>query len=225
MKNAALFQAIQATIAEKHMLNHPFYHVWSQGKLTKEELADYLAQYFYLEAAFPRFMSGLHARTLDETMRQKMLENLIHEEHGPHNHVAQLLRLAQQAFGLTQAQILEIGPNEKTTTLIQAFEEATRSEDIQEGLAAMIVYKQQVSDVAQTKLEGLKEHYGVRDEKALEFYSTHAEVNRDYHHMLDQIVTEGEVNKVLNKVRTIRDAFWEFLDGVTTPAILARGAM
>lgn len=225
MKNQALFDSIQEVIGEKHMLNHPFYQVWSKGELTKEELADYLAQYFYLEAAFPRFMSGLHARTMDETMRQKMLENLIHEEHGPNNHVAQLVRLAEQSFGMTKAQILEIGPNEKTQAIIKAFEEATQSKDIEEGLAAMIVYKQQVSDVAQTKLEGLKDHYGVTDERALEFYTTHSEVNRDYHQMLDGIVTEGGVQKVLNKVRTIRDAFWGFLDGVTTPAILARCEM
>src|SRR5690606_20417519 len=127
----------------------------------------------------PRFMSGLHARTLDAGMRQKMLDNLIHEEFGENNHVAQIARLAQDAFGLTQEAIMKIGPNEKTKAIIQAFEEATLSEDIQEGLAAMIVYKQQVSDVAETKLEGLKDHYGVSDEKTLEFYTTHAEVNRD----------------------------------------------
>lgn len=225
MKNQALFDSIEKTIGEKHMLNHPFYKTWSQGDLTKEELADYLAQYFYLEAAFPRFMSGLHARTLDENMRQKMLENLIHEEHGPNNHVAQLLELAENAFGMTKERIMEIGPNEKTKEIIAAFEEATQSEDIQEGLAAMIVYKQQVSDVAETKLEGLKQYYGVTDEKTLEFYTTHAEVNRDYHKMLDEIVEESAVEKVLAKTRTIRDAFWGFLDGVTTPAILARCAM
>ena len=225
MKNTQLFQQIEAVIAEKHMLNHPFYKVWSQGKLTKEELGDYLAQYYYLEAAFPRFMSGLHARTLDADMRQKMLENLIHEEAGENNHVAQLLLLAEDAFGMTKEKIMLIGPNEKTQAIIKAFEEATTSDDIQEGLAAMIVYKQQVSDVAQTKLEGLRDFYGVSDEESLEFYETHSAVNRDYHQMLDGIFNESTMEKVLNKTRTIRDAFWGFLDGVTTPAILARCEM
>ncbi len=222
MKNEALFKDIEALIAEKHMLNHPFYQVWSKGELTKEELADYLAQYFFLEGAFPRFMSGLHARTLDADMRQKMLDNLIHEEMGVNNHVAQLLHLAEEGFGLTKEEIMQKGPNEKTQALIQAFEQATQSADIKEGLAAMIVYKQQVSDVAETKLKGLKDYYGVTDKKALEFYETHAEVNRDYHKMLDQVYVESASSKVLNKVRDIRDAFWAFLDGVTTPAILAR---
>ncbi len=225
MKNAALFEQIEGVIADKHMLNHPFYMVWSKGELTKEELGDYLAQYFYLEAAFPRFMSGLHARTLDADMRVKMLDNLIHEEAGKNNHVAQLVRLAEKAFGMTEEKILAIGPNEKTKAIIKAFEEATQSADIQEGLAAMIVYKQQVSDVAQTKLEGLRDFYGVTDEQSLEFYETHSAVNRDYHQMLDSIVTESAIEKVLNKTRTIRDAFWGFLDGVTTPAILARCEM
>ena len=225
MKNEALFTDIQTLIAEKHMLTHPFYQVWSKGELTKEELADYLAQYFFLEGAFPRFMSGLHARTLDAEMRQKMLDNLVHEELGKNNHVAQLLHLAHEGFGLTKEEIMKKGPNEKTQALIKTFEEATQSGDIQEGLAAMIVYKQQVSDVAETKLKGLKDYYGVTDKKSLEFYETHAEVNRDYHHMLDKIFSPTAREKVLNKARDIRDAFWGFLDGVTTPAILARCEM
>ncbi len=225
MENQALFDDIKQKIDEKHMLNHPFYQVWSKGTLTKEELADYLAQYFYLEAAFPRFMSGLHARTLDADMRQKMLDNLVHEEMGPNNHVAQLVHLAEKAFGMTKEMIMEIGPNEKTKAIIKAFEEATQSDDIQEGLAAMIVYKQQVSDVAQTKLDGLKEHYGVTDQKSLEFYETHAEINRDYHQMLDQVYQPLSRDKVLKKTETIRDAFWGFLDGVTTPEILERCEM
>lgn len=225
MKNEALFTEIKHVIAQKHMLNHPFYQVWSQGQLTKDELADYLAQYFYIEGAFPRFMSGLHARTLDPEMRQKMLDNLVHEEMGLNNHVAQLLHLAKEGFGLTKEEIMEKGPNEKTQALIKTFEEATQSADIEEGLAAMIVYKQQVSDVAETKLQGLKDYYGVTDVKSLQFYETHAEENRDYHQMLDQAYDESMKTRVLAKIENIRDAFWSFLDGVTTPAILARCKM
>ena len=217
MKNETLFKKIEEVIGEKHMLNHPFYKCWSMGKLKKEELADYLKQYFYIEAAFPRFMSGLHAQTLDAGMRKIMLENLIHEEAGDNNHVAQLLKICDKGFGIKE---IDVEPNEETKALISTFEDATTSEDIQKGLAAMIVYKQQVSDVAKTKIEGLRDFYGVTDADTLEFYETHSAVNRDYHQMLDEVVQDEET--VMNTIVKARDAFWGFLDGVTTPEIITR---
>lgn len=224
MKNEQLFSQIKETIEQKHMLNHPFYQCWTMGKLSKAELVDYLKQYFYLEASFPRFMSALHSKTEDAEMRKVMLENLMEEEAGQNNHVAQLLRLCEQGFGFTKEEIAAIEPNQQTKALIAAFEQATNAEEIKQGLAAMVVYKQQVSDVAATKIDGLKEHYGITDENALQFYATHAEVNTSYHALLDQVVDQTNDEQVMEEVVTIRDAFWGFLDGVTTPEIIARCA-
>ena len=222
MKNEQLFSQIKETIQAKHMLHHPFYKCWTMGKLTKEELSDYLKQYYYLEASFPRFMSALHSNTENAAMRQTMLVNLIDEEAGEDNHIAQLLRLCDKGFGFSKEEIEAIEPNAKTKALITAFEQATSSEDIKNGLAALVVYKQQVSDVAKTKVEGLKEHYNVTDENTLQFYTTHAEVNTSYHELLDQVASQENEEQVLEQVIDIRNAFWNFLDGVTTPEILAR---
>ncbi len=221
MKHAELFAEIEGAIAEKHMLNHPFYKVWSMGKLTREELVEYLKQYFYIESIFPRLMSALHSNTPDAEMRQVMLKNLNDEELGKENHVAQFLDLCK-AFDLSESDIKSQIPHTETVHLIEMLKKATGSKDIREGIAAMIVYKQQVSDVAATKLDGLMEHYGVTSKKDLEFYKTHAEVNRSYHKLLDNYIDSDDQPVVIAAVKQIRDSFWEFLDGVTTPEIAAR---
>jgi len=222
MKHELLFGNIEKEIKQRHMLDHPFYKAWTMGKLTKDELIDYLKQYYYVESIFPRVMSALHSNTPDAKMRQKMLENLNEEELGKNNHVAQFMKFCKDGFGVTEEDIKATPPNVETVHLIEMLKKASSARDIREGLAAMVVYKQQVSDVAKTKIDGLMEYYGISDKEALKFYETHAIENTSYHEMLDNYIESNDQQVVITTVRQIRDSFWEFLDGVTTPDIIAR---
>ena len=53
--------ALDALIAENHLLKHPFYQLWSQGKLTRENLREYAISYYPHVAAFPTYVSGVHS--------------------------------------------------------------------------------------------------------------------------------------------------------------------
>ena len=80
--------ALDALIAEKHLLKHPFYQLWSQGKLSQENLREYAISYYPHVAAFPTYVSGVHSGCEDAALRQELLENLIEEERGEQNHPA-----------------------------------------------------------------------------------------------------------------------------------------
>ncbi len=73
---------IDNNIAEKHLLKHPFYLAWTRGELSKEALADYAQQYYHHVAAFPTYLSAVHAKCDDQVMRKQLLSNLIDEEAG-----------------------------------------------------------------------------------------------------------------------------------------------
>jgi hypothetical protein len=45
MSNTQLLEKIDAAIAEKNLLKHPFYQDWQEGKLSRESLQLYAAQY------------------------------------------------------------------------------------------------------------------------------------------------------------------------------------
>ena len=47
------WQQLDARIAKYDLLCHPFYQAWSQGRLTREDLRAYAAEYFHHVAAFP----------------------------------------------------------------------------------------------------------------------------------------------------------------------------
>src|ERR1041384_1351032 len=77
---------IDSDIAEKHLLKHPFYLAWARGELSKEALIDYAKQYYYHVAAFPTYLSVVHAKCDDQPTRKQILQNLIDEEAGSPNH-------------------------------------------------------------------------------------------------------------------------------------------
>ena len=63
MANTELLARMDAAIAEKNLLKHPFYQDWQAGKLSREALQLYAAQYYRHVEAFPKHLRVLAART------------------------------------------------------------------------------------------------------------------------------------------------------------------
>src|SRR3979490_3261743 len=85
MANAELLNKLDAAIAEKNLLKHPFYQDWQAGKLSREALQLYAAQYYRHVEAFPKHLRVLAART-EGPLQGLIRENLAEEENpaGPH---------------------------------------------------------------------------------------------------------------------------------------------
>ena len=81
-------EQIDKDIAAKHLLKHPFYLAWARGELSKDALTDYARQYYHHVAAFPTYLSAVHANCDDQATRKQLLNNLIDEEAGSPNHPA-----------------------------------------------------------------------------------------------------------------------------------------
>src|SRR6185503_5818182 len=75
-----LSSAIDAAVAERSMLSHPFYQAWEEGTLTRAALREYAKQYFHHVEAFPRAVSAVHANCPDARGRRLLAENLAEEE-------------------------------------------------------------------------------------------------------------------------------------------------
>src|SRR5437763_16021698 len=72
--------AIDARVAERAMLKHPFYQAWTEGRLPLETLRAYARQYFHHVEAFPRGVSAVHSACPDREGRRMLAENLAEEE-------------------------------------------------------------------------------------------------------------------------------------------------
>ena len=202
--------------AEMSLLRHPFYQAWTAGTLTAERLRNYATQYYRHVAAFPRYLSGLHSRCDDLETRQLLLENLIDEERGPHNHPELWLRFAA-ALGLPREEVLATSPLPATTALIETFTHLSRDLPPAAGLAALYVYESQVAEVATAKIDGLRRFYGVEDDAGVEFFTTHREAD-PYHaeavaKLIERHHSDPEDRTVpVGAARSALKAVWDLLD-------------
>ena len=81
METENFWQQLEARIAKYDLLCHPFYQAWSQGRLTRDDLRAYAAEYFHHVAAFPAYLGEFHARLAPGALAQAVLENQ-HDEEG-----------------------------------------------------------------------------------------------------------------------------------------------
>ena len=144
---------IDNDIAVKHLLKHPFYLAWTRGELSREALADYAQQYYQHVAAFPTYLSAIHANCDDQSTRKELLNNLIDEEAGSPNHPELWLNFAE-VLGVSarDAQNAEKWP--ETKNLIDTFRSVCRNGSTAEGLAALYAYESQIPGSPSPKLTG-----------------------------------------------------------------------
>jgi pyrroloquinoline-quinone synthase len=167
---------IDEVVAERHLLKHPFYVAWTEGRLSVEQLRGYAEQYYRHVAAFPRYITAIHTQTPDIRARQYLLDNLIDEERGDENHPELWLRFAA-SVGAARDSVRGADSLPETEACDAAFREITGARGPVAGLAALYAYESQVPAVARSKIDGLKAHYGIDGEDALRFFTVHLEVD------------------------------------------------
>lgn len=212
-----LCDRIDAIIAEKSILKHPFYQRWQAGELTLDELKGYACQYYHHVLAFPRYVSGTHANcdTLED--RQELLENLREEEEGPNNHPELWLKFGE-AIGLDRSDMTDVVPLPETTALDETFTRITKDSPFIAGIAALYAYESQVPEVAGTKMEGLKQYYGVNSPDGLRFFVVHHSLDVEHSRVTRNMVARYAEDSSNDETATQAvaeacDALWGFLDG------------
>jgi pyrroloquinoline-quinone synthase len=211
-----LMHEIDAQIAAKHLLTHPFYEAWTAGTLPREALLEYVGQYYAFESNLPRFLTALHSRAEDASVRASLLANAWDEEHGPNNHPELWLRFGE-ALGLDRAAIVNAVPGVATKALVDAYRRAAHEGPVEGGIAALYAYESQLPAVAAAKIEGLKEHYGVTSKEGLAFFEVHKSL--DVHHaaeeraLIERAASDAQ-DAALDCATNALRAWWDFLSAI-----------
>jgi pyrroloquinoline-quinone synthase len=208
---------IDNDIAAKHLLKHPFYLAWTRGELSKEALTDYARQYYHHVAAFPTYLSAVHAKCDDQATRKQLLNNLIDEEAGSPNHPELWLQFAE-GLGVSAAEARKSEKWPETKNLIDTFRFVCRNGSTAAGLAVLYAYESQIPAICESKIDGLKKHYGLSDPEQYEYFSVHLEADREHsageRKMLDTHIDQHNFESVKASVNRVLDALWEMLSGV-----------
>jgi pyrroloquinoline-quinone synthase len=207
---------IDDVVADKHLLKHPFYVAWTEGRLSQETLQRYAEQYYSHVAAFPRYLSAIHTQTEDIQARQILLENLNDEEAGADNHPELWLRFAE-AVGTTRDAVRAAAPLPETEACDVAYRDIAGARGPIAGLAALYAYESMIPAVSTTKIDGLKTHYGLDTEDALRFFEVHIEAD-DWHAEVTRGLLENatpeEQDACVAAAADAMDAINLLLDGV-----------
>jgi pyrroloquinoline-quinone synthase len=215
MANKELLTRLDAAIAEKNLLKHPFYQDWQAGKLSRESLQLYASQYYRHVEAFPKHLRVLAART-EGPLRATVVENLAEEENPEASH-PKLWRDFAAAVGVHVDDISCCPALPGTQAVVSTFREICGDRPVAEAVATLYAYEAQVPEIAATKIDGLKKFYGVDKPEALAYFTVHEEA--DKHHRAAwrtwlEEHAEGNDDEIVATAREALDALWGALDAV-----------
>jgi pyrroloquinoline-quinone synthase len=186
---------IEAAASRWNVLDHPFYQRWSAGELTREELAEYAAQYRHAVVA----LADAAAASGDEGHAREERE-----------HVA-----LWDAFAAGCGSIAADASAE-TRECTEAW---TAGHDRLERLAVLYAIESAQPAISRTKLEGLLGHYGFDEGPATEYFTVHAE--RDHEHaahsreLLEKLATDEDAARLAARAEAAARGNWRLLDGVS----------
>ena len=210
-------QELNKKLDQYHLLNHPFYKSWNEGKLTREIIKDYAEQYYQHVKAFPRYISATHSICEDIEKRKILLENLQDEENPNADH-PKLWKNFALAMGADKDKIEDVKREWFTNDMIENFFHQARK-SYAEGLASLYTYERQIPEIAETKIRGLKNFYGVTSKEGLEFFEAHKAADvihrKECEKLLDAL-TEEEKSKAEKASMLTARYLWNFLSGMTS---------
>ena len=210
-------QELNKKLDQYHLLNHPFYKSWNEGKLTREIIKDYAEQYYQHVKAFPRYISATHSICEDIEKRKILLENLQDEENPNADH-PKLWKNFAIAMGADADKIEDVKREWFTNDMIENFFHQARK-SYAEGLASLYTYERQIPEIAETKIRGLKNFYGVTSKEGLEFFEAHKAADvihrKECEKLLDALTEEEKVKAEKASMLTAR-YLWNFLSGMST---------
>jgi pyrroloquinoline-quinone synthase len=186
---------IEAAAARWNVLEHPFYQRWSAGELTRDELAEYAAQYRHAVVA----LADAAASTgNDEHAREER------------EHVA-----LWDAFADACGSI----PAGATTETAECTGAWTAGKDRLERLAVLYAIESAQPAISQTKLDGLREHYGMNGGPATEYFALHAERDHDHaaesRRLLEKLATDEDAPRLAARAEAAAHGNWRLLDGIS----------
>ncbi len=201
-----LFERLAHVRDRWDVLRHPFYRRWSAGDLSREELSFYAGEYRHAVIALAEASEAV-ADACETAVRAEVEQHAAEER----AHVGLWDR-----FAAALDADLDREPLAETAECARAW---TSASDSLEGLTILHCVEAAQPAIAQTKLEGLADHYGVdRDGPAGDYFSLHAEL--DYEHarqsreLLEERFVEADLERLLAAGERALECNWALLDGV-----------
>jgi pyrroloquinoline-quinone synthase len=216
-KTKTLIESLDALIERHHLLKHPFYQAWTQGKLSKESLALYAEQYYQHVRTFPENLKQLAGRTNGDANLRSLVNENLDEELDPRSPHPMLWRQFAQSLGVSEASIEDARPLPGIAALLDTYDEVALQGTKAQAVAAFYAYEAQVPEIATQKISGLRRFYGITEPRALAYFAVHEEADVRHRAAWREWLTkqkDADTVAVLCAAERSLKALWGALDAV-----------
>jgi pyrroloquinoline quinone (PQQ) biosynthesis protein C len=207
MTTVRIQEALADALRDRELLTHPFYRRWEAGTLAEGELAAYAEQYRFIERELPITLTAIAERLPEGTARSLVEANLADELGVPAPHAALF-----ESFATAAGARADVVPTAATAALLGAIRAAAAADPVA-ALAMVAAYEVQASDIAASKADGLRRHYGM-DADGTAFWDVHTTQEADHAgwstEALESLGTDADIVRAAARVSA--DAWWSFLD-------------
>jgi pyrroloquinoline quinone (PQQ) biosynthesis protein C len=206
MHTQRIHEVLTEAIVGRHLLTHPFYRRWEAGTLSEGELAAYAEQYRHIERELPVTLAVIAAALPEGRARRLVEANLSDELGSPEPHADLFESFAEAAGAAPEARATP------STAAMLAVVRTTAANDPAAALAMVAAYEVQAADIAGSKSDGLRRHYGF-DEEGTRFWDVHR--TQEVEHAgwsMEALADLGADPDVVQAAGTVSaDSWWLFL--------------
>jgi pyrroloquinoline-quinone synthase len=201
--NDSVWERIERSRERWDVLRHPFYQRWSNGELTREELARYSGQYRHAVAA----IAEISENAAEALPQRPELRRHAAEERGH-------LRLWDGFLDAVGGDAAD-APTHETEECVRSW---TADGELVESLARLYAIESGQPEISRTKRQGLIERYGYEDGSPTAYFRIHE--SRDVEHaaevreLIAEVGDEADGDRVVAAAEGAFRANWRLLDGV-----------
>lgn len=203
---------LEAVMNERWFEDRPFMREFAAGKIPRDRLARFAANYCFQVDNFKRCVAAVYAQAEPRDVRELMLENLV-EEHGegdPSRDHAQLVARFGRALGADLATPYDLEPIPEGRQWVERILNVCRNEHFVVGLAALSYGIEARTRTMAFLGQIYRDAYGVPEED-LEFFFLHLEADEEHAGRAIELIrkyctTEDLLERCKWAVREVLDA-------------------
>lgn len=195
-----LIKAIDDEISKRSLLNHQFYTLWREGKLTLNHLRGYSKEYFQLVKTVPEFVYNIYNNLENHGSMYHYLKATKKTQIEESDHIEPWVKFAL-SLGIEKRELVEYAGNNEVNMAIENLKKLSRS-SILEGASTMYSFEKEIPQISKTKIEGLQKFYGISKEDAIKYFKIHETADIEHAELWKTIILDREINKIIDKNST-----------------------
>lgn len=170
-KLGLLIKIMDDQISKRSLLNHRFYILWREGKLTINHLRSYSKEYFQLVKAVPELVDNIHENLENYDPRNQYVKAVKNTQYEEYQHIEPWIKFAQ-SLGIEKQELLKYEGNNEVNLAIENLKESCLS-SIVEGASTMYSFEKELPQISKAKIEGLKKFYNIFSDEDITYFKIH----------------------------------------------------